>query len=183
MGLEFARLLGVCLKVGALVFGGGLVMIPLLEPDVVQHYQWLTHREFLDAVAMGQVTPGPLLVTATFIGYKVGMPYGVVAAVTMALAATVAMFLPSFCMTLSASHQLHRLQGNPKLQSALKGVQSGVVGLIGAAVVVLVRQGGISDVQGLILGVAALIALIRFNIQGSLVVVGAGLIGLLLWRI
>jgi len=178
---ELLRLVGVCLKVGALVFGGGLVMIPLLQPDVVDRHQWVTQHEFLDAVAMGQVTPGPLLVTATFLGYKVCLPYGIAAAIGGGLLATLAMFLPSFAMTLSASRQLGRLRDSPRLQAALKGVQSGVVGLIGAAAVILVRQGGIADWQGVAVGALALCALVRYQVQGSLVVLGGGALGLLLW--
>ena len=168
------RLVLVCLKVGALVFGGGLVMIPLLEPDVVGQYQWLTHEEFMDAVALGQVTPGPLLVTATFIGYKVSGLLG-------AVAATIAMFLPSFIMTVGCSRQLKRLEGSPRLQAALKGVGAGVVGLVAAAAFVLVGQGAIVDWRGAALGAAALVALIGFKVDASLVVLGGGTVGLLLW--
>ena len=180
--LELLRLVGVCLKVGALVFGGGLVMVPLMQPDVVDRYGWVTEEEFLDAVAMGQVTPGPLLVTATFLGYKVCLPHGIAAAIGGGILATLAMFIPSFVMTLSASHQLRRLQDSPRLQAALKGVQSSVVGLIGAAAVILVRQGGIVDWQGVMVAALALFALIRWQVQGSLVVLGGGALGLLLWR-
>ena len=94
--MDLLRLCLVCLRVGTFVFGGGLVMVPLLGADVVDKYGWLTQQEFVDAVALGQMTPGPLLVTATFVGYKVG---GILAA----LAATVCMFLPSFVMTILAS--------------------------------------------------------------------------------
>lgn len=179
--MDILRLVLVCMKVGALVFGGGLVMIPLLEPDVVGRYEWVSHEEFMDAVAMGQVTPGPLLVTATFIGYKLGAQQGWVVALAAAAAATGAMFLPSFVMTLVASRQLDRLQANPKVQDALKGIGAGVVGLVAASAVVLVRQGAIADVRGIALGAAALIAMVRFKVDASLVVVVGGVLGVLLW--
>jgi chromate transporter len=179
--MELLRLVGVCLKVGALVFGGGLVMVPLLEPDVVQQHQWVTHDEFMDAVALGQVTPGPLLVTATFIGYKVGSDWGPLMALAGAVAATVAMFLPSFAMTIACSRQLKRLQRSPRLQAALKGVQAGVVGLIAAAAAVLVDQGALLDWRGGVLALVALIALVRFKADASVVVLCGGTVGLLLW--
>jgi chromate transporter len=78
-----------CFKAGAFVFGSGLAIVPLLEADAVGHFGWLTHAEFMDGIALGQITPGPIVITATFIGYKV-------AGVLGALTATVGMFLPPF---------------------------------------------------------------------------------------
>lgn len=171
--MELLRLVGVCLKVGALVFGGGLVMVPLLEPDVIAN-GWLTHGEFMDAVAMGQITPGPLLVTATFIGYKV-------AALPGAFLATVAMFIPSFLMTVACSRQLSRLQRSPRVRSALQGVQAAVVGLVAAAGVILASHGGLDGWRGWLLAAVALGTMMRFGIDASLVVVGSGLLGFALW--
>lgn len=171
--MELLRLVGVCLKVGALVFGGGLVMVPLLEPDVVGN-GWLTHGEFMDAVAMGQITPGPLLVTATFIGYKV-------AALPGAFLATVAMFLPSFVMTVGCSRQLSRLQRSARVRSALQGIQAAVVGLVAAAAVILAYHGGLESWRGCLLAAAALVAMVRFGVDASLVVIGGGLLGFAVW--
>lgn len=171
--MELLRLVSVCLKVGALVFGGGLVMVPLLEPDVVGN-GWLTHGEFMDAVAMGQITPGPLLVTATFIGYKV-------AALPGAFLATVAMFLPSFTMAVACSRQLSRLQRSARVRSALQGIQAAVVGLVAAAGVILACHGGLEGWRGWLLAVVALGAMVRFGIDASLIVIGGGLLGFALW--
>jgi len=90
-----------CLRVGAFVFGGGPVLIPLLEDDVVGRYGWLTSDEFTDAVALGQMTPGPLLVTATFVGYRLGIEQsGPALGLLYATVATICIFLPSFLWSL-----------------------------------------------------------------------------------
>ena len=90
MGLGvMGKLFAMCLKSGALVFGSGLAIIPLLEVHAVREHHWLTHQQFMDGLALGQITPGPVMITATFIGYIVG-------AVPGALVATTGIFLPSF---------------------------------------------------------------------------------------
>lgn len=171
--MEVLRLCLVCLRVGALVFGGGLVMVPLLHADVVEKYHWLTEREFVDAVALGQMTPGPVLVTATFVGYKVG---GVLAA----LAATVCMFLPSFLMTLLAANRLQRLQQNRYVKHFLWGVRAAVIGLIVAAAV-QIAQTSCMAVGPAVLGVMALTALTWKRLDPGLVVLAGGAVGLVLW--
>jgi chromate transporter len=121
--MDTLRLALVCLKVGTFVFGGGMSMIPLMEQDVVTRYGWLTEREFWDAVALGQMTPGPLLVSATFIGYKIGGPL-------TATVATFCIFLPSCLMTILIARQLTRLKDNVYVQGFLRGVTPAVVGLL-----------------------------------------------------
>ncbi len=167
------RLALVCLRVGTFVFGGGLVMIPLLQADVVEGYGWLTTQEFVDAVALGQMTPGPLLVTATFIGYKVG---GILAATL----ATVCMFLPSFAMTIATSNRLARLQGNRFVNNFLWGVRAAVVGLVVSAAVTI-GQSSCVAVGQFALGVVALVALMWKKVDAGLVVVLCGLFGLIVW--
>jgi chromate transporter len=89
------------LRMGAVTFGGGFVMIPLIEAEAVNSHHWLTHQEFADATALGQVTPGPVLISATFIGYRVAGTLG-------ALVATISIFLPSFLMTIAEGSSLRR---------------------------------------------------------------------------
>lgn len=171
--MELLRLCWVCLRIGTLVFGGGLVMVPLMEADVVNRYHWLTGQEFVDAVALGQMTPGPLLVTATFVGYKVG---GLVAATL----ATICMFLPSFIMTIAASSHLKRLQGNEAVGRFLWGVKAAVVGLVLAASISI----GFSAVTGAgpaLLGLLALLVLAGNKLDAGIVVITCGLTGLVLW--
>ena len=173
MLLDTLHLTLVCLRVGTFVFGGGFVMVPLLQAEVVEHYHWLTQREFVDAVAMGQMTPGPLLVTATFIGYKISGLLG-------ATLATVAMFLPSFVMTLAAANSLQRLKRNRYVSDFLWGVRAAVIGLILAAAVPL-AQTGLSNPLQVLLAVAAVLVLWRKGAEAGLVVIGCGLLGLAIW--
>src|SRR5207253_8235475 len=90
-----------CLRVGAVTFGGGFVMIPEIQAEVVNSHHWLTHQEFADATALGQITPGPVLIMATFVGYRVAGTLG-------ALFATICVFLPSFLMTMAAGSSFRR---------------------------------------------------------------------------
>lgn len=181
--MSLLRLALVCLRIGAVVFGGGMVMVPFMEADVVGRYGWLEKGEFWDAVALGQMTPGPLLVTATFIGYKVGLEgsdsiiYGLLGATV----ATICMFLPSFIMTLIASHRLARLQKSPYVSGALKGIMGAVVGLVAAAGVSIART-ACDDIGPALIAAAALLVLLRFKVDASLVVVGCGALGFLMWH-
>src|SRR4030095_16777816 len=133
LGLLFA-LSTVCLRTGAVTFGGGYVMIPLIESEVVDKHHWLTHQEFADATALGQVTPGPVLITATFIGYRVAGTLG-------ALVATISIFLPSFLMVIAAATSFQRFRSNGLVQSFLRGVTPAVVGLLVAAAISIGQAG------------------------------------------
>jgi len=155
------------LRLGAITFGGGYVMIPLLEAEVVHNHQWLTHQEFADATTLGQVTPGPVLITATFVGYRVAGTLG-------ALVATISIFLPSFLMTIAAGSSLARFHTNPVVQSFLKGVTPAVVGLLVAAGLSLGRA-GIHTWVGLSIAIIAGVILIRFRTNAFWVIMGAGL--------
>jgi len=162
-----------CLRIGAVVFGGGLVMVPLLEADVVHKFHWLTKQEFIDAIALGQMTPGPLLVTATFVGYKLG---GVVPATI----ATVCMFLPSFLMTLVASNHLAKLQGNRHVANFLWGVRAAVVGMVVAAAASL-AQTSCAHLPAAVLALAALGILLYKRVDAGLTVIVCGVLGILFW--
>ena len=97
-------------------------MVPLIESEVVNTHHWITHQEFVEAFALGQITPGPVLITATFIGYRVAGTLG-------ALVATVCIFLPSLCLTIAAGSSLRRFRANRQVQAFLRGVTPAVVGL------------------------------------------------------
>ena len=187
--MELLQMALVFLRVGTLVFGGGMVMIPMLEQDVVVQHHWLTHTEFVDAVALGQMTPGPLLVTATFIGYKV-------AGVTGATIATVAIFLPSLLMTVLLARQLGRIRGNRYVRGFLKGANVAVVGLILAAAVCVALvsfravggragwdlSGYMLDPYPVAIAIVGTVAMIRYKVDGLYVILGAALVGLLVYR-
>lgn len=168
---KFALLLTlstIFLRIGTITFGGGFVMIPLIEAEVVDYHHWLTHQEFVDATALGQVTPGPVLITATFIGYRVAGTLG-------AVIATISIFLPSFLMTVVAGSSLARFQTNRIVQSFLKGVAPAVVGLLVAAGISIGRA-GIHSWVGLLIAVIAGVVLVRFRPNAIWVILGAGLI-------
>jgi chromate transporter len=178
--MELLRLALASLRVGTFVFGGGPALVPLLRDPVVFRYGWLSGDEFADAVALGQMTPGPLLVTATFVGWKVGTAGGGVGlGLLYATVATACIFLPSFFMTLAASHQLGRLKGNAGVQRFLKGVEAGIVGLVAAAAVQMGQDAIVGWPQAVLCAIA-LVVLIRVKIDAGLVVVASGIIGLAL---
>ena len=173
--MNLLRLALVFGKIGAVVFGGGFVMIPFIQREVVQHYGWLTQQQFVDAIALGQITPGPILISATFIGYKV---QGLIGAVV----ATLAVFLPSFLMTALAAHQLARLRRNPRIAGFLRGVLPAVVAMLVMAAITIGRATLWFDWRLLLLACAALLLLVRFKVDAVYVVIGAGAAGFLLER-
>jgi chromate transporter len=160
------------LRIGSITFGGGFVMIPLIEAEVVDSHHWLTHQEFVDATALGQITPGPVLITATFIGYRVAGTLG-------AMVATISIFLPSFLMTVAAGSSLSRFHTNKILQSFLKGVTPAVVGLLVAAGISIGRA-GIHTWIGLLIAIIAGAVLVRFRANAIWVILGAGLLRIIL---
>ena len=176
LGLLFT-LGAIFLRIGTITFGGGFVMIPLIESEIVDGHHWLTHQEFADATALGQVTPGPVLISATFIGYRVAGTLG-------ALVATISIFLPSFLMTVAAGSSLQRFRDNQIVQSFLRGVTPAVAGLLVAAAISIGRA-GIHTVIGLLLAIAAGVVLVRFRPNALWVIIGAGtlrfVLGMILW--
>ena len=156
------------LRIGAVTFGGGFVMVPLIEAEVVNTHHWITHQEFVEAFALGQVTPGPVLITATFIGYRVAGTLG-------ALVATVSIFLPSLALTIVAGSSLRRFRANRQVQAFLRGVTPAVVGLLVAAAWSIGRA-GIHTWVGLTIALAAAAVLLRFRVNPFLVMLGAGLL-------
>jgi chromate transporter len=156
------------LRMGSVTFGGGMVMIPLIESEVVNTHHWLTHQEFADATALGQITPGPVLITATFIGYRVAGTLG-------ALVATISIFLPAFLMTIAAGSSLRRFRNNEQVQSFLRGIAPAVVGLLIAAAVSFGRA-GIHTWVGLFIMLVAIFVLVRFRPNALWVLLGAGII-------
>jgi chromate transporter len=176
LGLLFT-LGAVFLRIGSITFGGGFVMIPLIESEAVGSHHWLTHQEFADATALGQITPGPVLITATFIGYRVAGTLG-------ALVATICIFLPSFLMTIAAGSSLQRFRDNQIVQSFLRGVTPAVAGLLVAAAI-SIGIAGIHTIIGLLLAIAAAVVLLRFRPNAFWVILGAGalrfVLGMILW--
>jgi chromate transporter len=179
------------LKAGAFIFGSGLAIVPFLREGVVTQHHWLTQRQFLDAVAMGLITPGPVVISATFIGY-------LVAGFAGAAIATIAIFLPIYLGVVLPGRWFVRHRDHPRLQSFVRGATAAAAGAIGGATLVLAK-GAVLDVGlrgpsvpvwgGHELSVAAaavalgaLVAVARFKVKEPIVVVVAGALGLLLTR-
>ena len=165
------KLLLFFLKAGALTFGSGLVIVPFLQQGVVQQYGWLGERDFLVAVAVGMISPGPVVITATFVGYLVAGFWG-------SLASTVGIFLPSFLLVLVAAPILARHRANRNVQGFVKGAYAAAIGTILGACVLLGRI-AIGDWLTVLIGLVSLVVLFRWRVSNPLlmaVTAGVGLI-------
>ena len=165
------KLLLFFLKAGALTFGSGLVIVPFLQQGVVQEHGWLGEREFLVAVAIGMISPGPVVITATFVGYLVAGFWG-------AVAATVGIFLPSFLLILIAAPILRRHRANRNVQGFVKGAYAAAIGTILGACVLLSRI-AIGDWVTVLIGVGSLVLLFRWKVNNPLLMAAAAVIGLI----
>lgn len=164
------------LKVGAVLFGSGYVLLAFIRTDLVDRLRWLTEAQLLDAVAVGQVTPGPVFTTATFIGYLLGGFRG-------AVVATLGIFLPSFFFVSVSGPLIPHLRRSPLAGAFLDGVNVGAWALM-AAVTLFLARAAIIDVTTMILAIASAFVLIRYRVNSAWLVLGGGLIGLLMtiWR-
>ena len=159
------------LKAGSLTFGSGLVIVPVLEKGLVQQYGWLDGREFLIAVAVGMLSPGPVVITATFVGYLVAGFWG-------SLVSTVAIFLPSFMLILVVAPILVRHRGNANVQGFVKGAYAAAIGTILGACVLLGKI-AIGDWLTVLIAAASLGVLFRWKVSNPLLVGACAVIGLI----
>ena len=165
--VNLVTLAGVFLKAGALLYGSGYVLIAFLRGDLVERLGWLTDVQLLDAVAIGQVTPGPLFTTATFIGY-------VLAGVPGAVVATTGIFLPAFVVVALIAPWIERIRDRPLTAALLDGVNAAAIGLM-AAVVLHLGLTAVRDPLTAAIGIAAGLALLSGRVP-SVMLVGAGAI-------
>ncbi len=156
-----------------MLFGGGYVFIPLIQRIVVDGYGWVTRQEFIDAIALGQVTPGPILISAAFIGYKV-------AGLAGAAAATIGIFTPPALVMLICTRFLDLIKRSEGIKAGLRGIRPAVVGMIAAAGLTVARTAPFNMTSLLIFG-AALLAQFRFKIETAWIIPAAGITGLLLY--
>lgn len=174
-GVSLFTLFWVFFKIGALLYGSGYVLFAFLQADVVERYGWLTEQQLIDAIAFGQMTPGPLSTTTTFIGY-------LLAGVPGALVATAGFYLPAFVIV-SLSHPLiPRIRNSAWASGLLDGVNVAALGLMAAVTWSLARAAFV-DIYTLLLGVIALGLLLRYGLNSAYLVLlgaGAGLLGALL---
>jgi chromate transporter len=158
------------LKIGAVIYGSGYVLLAFLRADLVTRLGWLTDQQLLDAVAVGQVTPGPLFTTATFIGYLLGGLPG-------ALLATLGIFLPSFVFVAASNPFIPRLRRSAWAGSFLDGVNAASLGLM-ASVSWRLGRASLVDLPTVIIALATLGILLRTKINSAWLILGGGLIGL-----
>jgi len=158
------------LKIGSVLYGSGYVLLAFLRGDFVERLGWITNQQLLDAVAVGQVTPGPLFTAATFIGYLVGGFSG-------ALLATAGIFLPSFLFVWISNPFIPRLRRSVWLSGLLDGVNVAALGLM-AAVTLELGVSAIRDAITMALALASAVLLIRFRVRSTWLIAGGGLVGL-----
>src|SRR6266567_4479560 len=161
------------LKAGVFVFGSGLAIVPFLYGGVVANFHWLTERQFVDAVAVAMITPGPVVITAAFIGYLVAGPIG-------AVVAAGAVFAPPYLIVLFGAPYYRRFAQNPQVKAFVQGVTAAAVGAIAGAAYILARR-SLVDTATVIIGLTTL-AILMFTkrIPEPIVILAAGAVGVLL---
>ena len=158
-------------EAGAFVFGSGLAIVPFLHGGVVEHYRWLTERQFLDAVAVAMITPGPVVITVAFIGYLVAGPLG-------ASASALGVFLPCYLFVVIPAPYFQRVAENRSIKAFVDGVSAAAAGAIGGAAIVLGRR-AITDLPTIAIAVATLLVLVKVKkVPEPIVIIAAGLVGL-----
>lgn len=157
------------LKIGCVLFGSGYILVAYLQGGLVEQYQWLTQQQLLDAVAIGQFTPGPVLTTATFIGYVLAGPTG-------ALVATLGIFVPSFLFVLTTNPLIPRLRQSAVASAFLDAVNASAIGLMGAVTVELARHTLIDWGAWLIALISAAV-LFRYKVNSAWLILGGAGIG------
>jgi len=159
-------------KIGAVAFGGGFTAIPLIQYEMVDRFQWLSTKEFLDGIALGQVTPGPILITATFVGYKVSNFSG-------AIMATVGVFFPSFFILVLLIPYHDRLRGVEKVRMMEQGVLGSFIGML-ALVLYNFGRASLVDLPRILMAAAAFFAIYK-NISLPYILLAGGLLSIVLY--
>jgi chromate transporter len=160
-------------KAGAFVFGSGLAIVPFLYGGVVGQYHWLTERQFVDAVAIAMITPGPIVITAAFVGYLVGGAVG-------ATLAAIAVFAPPYFFVLLGAPYYRRIAKNPQVKAFVQGVTAAAVGAIAGAAYILARR-SLVDWPTVLIAIVTFAILSRTKkIPEAVLILAAGAIGLLL---
>jgi len=162
-------LFAIFLKIGSVLFGSGYVLLAFLRADFVERLHWLTERQLLDAVAVGQVTPGPVFTTATFIGYLLGGPWG-------AVIATLGIFLPAFVFVALSGVLLPRIKHSPVVRAALDGVNVASLALMAVVTVELARA-AVVDWVTLACALISCALLVRWKINSAWLVLAGAIVG------
>jgi chromate transporter len=163
-------------EAGAFVFGSGLAIVPFLHGGVVTRFHWLTDQQFLDAVAVAMITPGPVVITVGFIGYLVAGPVG-------ASVAALATFLPCYLFTVLPAPYFRRFAKNASIKAFVDGVSAAATGAIAGATIVLGKR-ALYDIPTVAIGLIALVLIIRFKkLQEPLLIISAGVVGVLITKV
>jgi len=162
-------------KAGAFVFGSGLAIVPFLYGGVVQQYGWLNDKQFVDAVAVAMLTPGPIVITVAFIGY-------LVAAFPGAVAAAVGVFLPVYLFVVIPFPWFDRISANPRVKAFVAGVPAAASGTIAGACIVLARR-AIVDVPTLVIAAVALAVVWRFKVPEPLLIAAGAVAGIIVFAL
>ena len=169
------KLLLFFLKAGSLTFGSGLVIVPFLEKGLVQNTGWLNERQFLVAVAICMISPGPVVITATFVGYLVAGFWG-------ATVSTIGIFLPSFLFVVLVAPILIRYRAQPDVKGFVKGAYAAAIGtILGASV--LLGKIAIGDWLTALIAVASLLVLFRWNVSNPMLVAATAIVGIIAFPI
>jgi chromate transporter len=158
------------LKIGSVLYGSGYVLLAFLRSDFVERFGWLTEPQLLDAVAIGQVTPGPVFTTATFIGYVLGGPVA-------AILATIGIFLPAFFFVAVSGPLIPRVRKSPTAGAFLDGVNAASLALMIVVTWQLARS-AVVDLPTIILAIASGVALIHFKVNSAWLVLFGAIVGL-----
>jgi chromate transporter len=159
-------------KIGALAFGGGFTAIPLIQYEMVNRFHWLSTKEFLDGIALGQVTPGPILITATFVGYKISGLLG-------AFMATLGVFSPSFFILVLLIPYHDRLKGIDKVRMMEQGILGSFIGML-ALVLYNFGRTSLVDIPRILMAVAAFFAIYK-KISLPYILLAGGMLSILIY--
>ena len=160
-------------KAGSFVFGSGLAIVPFLHQGVVQQFGWLNEQQFLDAVAVAMITPGPVVITVVFIGFLVAGLLG-------AIAAALGIFLPVYVFTVIPAPWFSRNRDNTQLKAFVQGATAAATGALSGAVAVIALR-AIYDAPTALIAVISLAILWRYKVPEPILVTAAGIVGLIVW--
>lgn len=171
--MGFLQFLWVIFYINLFTIGGGFVMIPLLQREIVDHYHWLTNKEFIDSIAIGQLTPGPLTIMNSFIGYKIFGVWGSVGAV-------VSTYLPSIIIVTIVSHYYVQFRNSWIVNASFQGIRPAVIGLLAAVAITLGKE-SIIDIPTTLIAVGSFSIIAFTKIDPTFIILGAGILGVLLY--
>ncbi len=173
MAGEMLKFFWILFYVNLFTIGGGYVMIPLLEREIVERFHWLTHQEFIEAIAVGQLTPGPLTIMNAFIGYKL---FGIGGAI----GAAISTYLPSFIVVTVISYYYHQFRSSIIVDSAFRLIKPAVIGLLLATAISLTKA-SLIDIPGILIALLSFILITFTRIDPTFIILGSGIAGMILF--